>query len=98
MSAASRELRKPIARIPRDRVPEGAVRLASALKIDRRHDGLDIFSAKELWIGTDGRRASKVAQSVRIGNTKAADERLRFYIAGSRHLSGPRKLSTPEEV
>jgi DNA-3-methyladenine glycosylase len=76
----------------------GPGRLASALKIDRRHDGLDIFRAEELWIGTDGRKVPKVAQSVRIGITKAADERLRYFIAGSRHLSGSAKLNTPEEA
>jgi DNA-3-methyladenine glycosylase len=71
----------------------GPGRLTSALKVDRRHDGLDIFSAKELWIGTDGLARVKVGQSVRIGLTKGADMRLRFFIAGSRHLSGPRKLN-----
>jgi 3-methyladenine DNA glycosylase Mpg len=31
---------------------------------------------------------------VRIGISKAADERLRFFIAGNRHVSGPRRLNT----
>jgi DNA-3-methyladenine glycosylase len=75
----------------------GPGRLANALKVDRRHDGLDIFSAKELWIGTDGHSGGKVGQSVRIGITKAADQPLRYFIAGSRHLSGSRKLNNLEK-
>ena len=34
-----------------------------------------------------------VGESVRIGLTKGADERLRFFVTGSRHLSGPRRLN-----
>jgi DNA-3-methyladenine glycosylase len=76
----------------------GPGRLATALKVNRRHDGLDIFSARELWIGTDGLDGFKVGQSVRIGLTKGADKRLRYFIAGSRHLSGPRRLNDSEEA
>jgi DNA-3-methyladenine glycosylase len=75
----------------------GPGRLTSALRVDRRHDGLDIFSAKELWIGTDGLNRVKIGQSVRIGLTKGADMRLRYFIVGSRHLSGPRKLNFPAQ-
>jgi len=71
----------------------GPGRLTAALRVDRRHDGLDLFAAQQLWIGSDGHEVGFVGQSVRIGLTKAADERLRFFIPGSRHLSGPRKLN-----
>ena len=76
----------------------GPGRLAKALKINRRHDGRDIFSGKDLWIGTDRCAAFKVGRSVRIGLTKAADKRLRYFIVGSRHLSGPRRLNNPREA
>jgi DNA-3-methyladenine glycosylase len=75
----------------------GPGRLAAALRVDRRHDGLDLFSGKQLWIGSDGHEVAAIGQSVRIGITKAADERLRFFIPGSRFVSGSRRLNAFEE-
>jgi DNA-3-methyladenine glycosylase len=75
----------------------GPGRLAAALRIDKRHDGLNLFTDGQLWIGSDGHKIESIGQSVRIGLTKAADERLRFFIPGSRCLSGPRRLNVPEE-
>jgi DNA-3-methyladenine glycosylase len=72
----------------------GPGRLAAALRVDLRQDGLDLFAAEQLWIGTDNRVPGPVGRSVRIGISKAADERLRFFIAGNRHVSGPRRLNT----
>jgi DNA-3-methyladenine glycosylase len=72
----------------------GPGRLTAALKIDRRHDGLNLFTDKQLWIGSDGQKVSSIGESVRIGLTKAADLRLRFFVAGSRCLSGPRRLNS----
>jgi DNA-3-methyladenine glycosylase len=71
----------------------GPGRLTNALRVDRRHDGLNLFAAEQLWIGSDGLKVGRVGQSVRIGITKAADARLRYFVAGSRHLSGPRRLN-----
>jgi DNA-3-methyladenine glycosylase len=71
----------------------GPGRLTAALRVDRSHDGLNLFTNKQLWIGSDGHEIDSVGESVRIGLTKAADERLRFFVAGSRHLSGPRRLN-----
>jgi DNA-3-methyladenine glycosylase len=71
----------------------GPGRLTAALRVDRRHDGLDLFTHKQLWIGNDGHRIQSIGESVRIGLTKGADERLRYFVAGSRYLSGPRKLN-----
>jgi 3-methyladenine DNA glycosylase Mpg len=34
-----------------------------------------------------------IGDSVRVGLTKAAHERLRFFVMGSRFLSGSRKLN-----
>jgi DNA-3-methyladenine glycosylase len=75
----------------------GPGRLTAALQVDRRHDGLNLFTNKQLWIGDDGHRIQSFGESVRIGLTKAADERLRYFVAGSRYLSGPRKLNQPTE-
>ena len=56
----------------------GPGRLAAALRVDRRHDGLNLFTDKQLWIGSDGHEIESVGESVRIGLTKAADERSAF--------------------
>lgn len=71
----------------------GPGRLAAAMRVDRRFDGIDLFTPGPLWIGSDGRDAGTIGQSVRIGLNKGADARLRYFIAGSRHLSGPRRLN-----
>jgi DNA-3-methyladenine glycosylase len=71
----------------------GPGRLAAALRIDRRHDGLDLFRRGELWIGSDGSDVGRIGESVRIGLTKGADARLRYYLAGSGYLSGARRLN-----
>jgi len=71
----------------------GPGRLCVALAIDRRLDGIDLCQVGPLWLGSDGRRAGDVGLSKRIGITLAADSPLRFYVRGSRFVSGPRKLN-----
>ena len=71
----------------------GPGRLTAALRVDLRHDGLNLFTDKQLWIGDDGHKIESVGESVRIGLTKAAHEPLRFFVSGSRYLSGPRRLN-----
>lgn len=74
-------------------IARGPGRLAAALGIDRRHDGIDLFRRGELWIGSDGSEVGRIGESVRIGLTKGADSRLRYYLAGSGYLSGVRRLN-----
>jgi DNA-3-methyladenine glycosylase len=71
----------------------GPGRLTAALRVDRRHDGINLFTDRQLWIGQDGHSVTSIGKSVRIGLSKAADERLRYFVTGSRYLSGPRKLN-----
>ncbi len=71
----------------------GPGRLTAALQIDRRHDGIDLTRRGPLWIGSDGAAAGAIGQSVRIGLTKGADARLRYFVAGSGYLSGARRLN-----
>jgi DNA-3-methyladenine glycosylase len=71
----------------------GPGRLAAALGVNLGHDGLTLFTNKQLWIGSDGHKIRSIRKSVRIGLTKAADLRLRFFVAGSAYLSGPRRLN-----
>lgn len=73
----------------------GPGRLAAALEVDRRLDGIDLLAAGPLWIGSDGVAPSGIGASVRIGLTQGADLRLRFFDPASRHVSGPRRLMRP---
>ncbi len=71
----------------------GPGRLCAALEIDRRLDGTDLCQAGPLWLGSDDRAAVRTARSRRIGITRAADSLLRFYVRGSRFVSGPAALN-----
>lgn len=70
----------------------GPGRLAQALAIDRRLDGRDLIVDSELWLA-HGSGPGTIGTSTRIGLTKAAHRRLRFYERGSPFVSGPRALS-----
>jgi DNA-3-methyladenine glycosylase len=71
----------------------GPGRLTSALQVDLRHDGIDLFANGPLWIGSDGSTVDAIGESTRIGLTKGADARLRYFVAGSAYLSGSRRLN-----
>jgi DNA-3-methyladenine glycosylase len=71
----------------------GPGRLTSALRVDLRHDGIDLFANGPLWIGSDGATVDAIGESTRIGLTKGADARLRYFVAGSAYLSGSRRLN-----
>jgi DNA-3-methyladenine glycosylase len=79
----------------------GPGRLAAAFQIDRAHDGLDLCGKSNLWLGSlvpqRSSRASSshqvvIAETVRIGITRAADHQLRFYEPGNPFVSGPKRL------
>lgn len=71
----------------------GPGRLAAALEIDRRLDGIDLCRVGPLWLGSDERAAGKIGRSKRIGITRAADSLLRFYVRDNPFVSGPRALN-----
>ncbi len=71
----------------------GPGRLTQALGIDRALDGADLCAPGPLWLGEDGHEAGEIGISARIGITKDADRPLRFYLRGSRFVSGPRGLN-----
>ena len=73
-------------------VARGPGRLASAMQITGRHDGLDLCANGPLWLGTALRPVGAIGESVRIGLTREADRVLRFYERGSPFVSGPRRL------
>lgn len=70
----------------------GPGRLAEAFGITRTQDnGCDLTSpGSGLWIGEDGFRPGRIAITPRIGITKAADDRLRYLIAGNPFVSSRR--------
>lgn len=72
---------------------KGPGRLATALGIDRRFDGLDLCGRPHsLWLGVLRRPVGKVhvGTSTRIGITKEAHRLLRFYERGNPCVSGPK--------
>jgi DNA-3-methyladenine glycosylase len=71
----------------------GPGRLAEALEIDRRLDGIDLCHAGPLWLGSDGLDPGEIGQSKRIGITRAVESPLRFYVRGNRFVSGPQALN-----
>ena len=71
----------------------GPGRLAAALDIDRRLDGVDLCEEGPLWIAHDSRAALEIGTSTRIGLTREADRPLRFYVRGSPFVSGPKALN-----
>jgi DNA-3-methyladenine glycosylase len=71
----------------------GPGRLAEAMGIDKRFDGIDLCDRKSaLWLGSSVRPRAPISVSVRIGISRAVDRRLRFYERGSPFVSGPLRL------
>lgn len=68
----------------------GPGRLAAALQIDRRLDGVDLCADGPLWLGTAVRKTPRIGIAVRIGIRHDADRPLRFFDADSPFVSGPR--------
>jgi DNA-3-methyladenine glycosylase len=71
----------------------GPGRLSAALKIDKRFDGVDLCSGiSPVWLGAAKQRPGVIGISTRIGITRAAHRRLRFYERGNPFVSGPLRL------
>ena len=72
---------------------KGPGRLAEALQIDKRLDGIDLCTAKSLWLGDALAPPAPIASSKRIGITKEIHRPLRFfeqrnpYVSGAKHLN-----------
>ena len=71
-----------------------ALRLAQAMQIDKRYDGIDLCAAGPLWLGSAARRVGAIGSSTRIGLTREVNRKRRFFECGSPYVSGPRALST----
>jgi DNA-3-methyladenine glycosylase len=73
----------------------GPGRLAKALQIDRRHDGVDLCGHGTLWLGDIDHSVGLIGDTVRIGITHAAEKPLRFFERGNPFVSGPKRLLQP---
>jgi DNA-3-methyladenine glycosylase len=74
----------------------GPGRLAVALSVTRAEDGLDLCAPGPLWLAAppaDAAPPARLGRSVRIGVTKEAERKLRFFVRGSPFVSGPSRLN-----
>ena len=71
----------------------GPGRLAQAMHIDKRYDGVDLCAGEALWLGSEARRMGPIRSSTRIGLTREVDRKRRFFESGNPYVSGPRSLS-----
>jgi DNA-3-methyladenine glycosylase len=70
----------------------GPGRLAQALDIDKRYDGVDLCERGKLWLGAAVRRTGPVGATMRIGITRDVHRLYRFYERGNSFVSGPKSL------
>src|SRR5208282_2001548 len=87
----------PLMQLRRGQAPlidlaRGPGRLGQAIGIALLHDGLDLCTSRQLWLGDSVRPAGEIGRSVRIGISRNTHRLLRFYERGSPYVSGP-KLS-----
>jgi DNA-3-methyladenine glycosylase len=71
----------------------GPGRLAAALRVDLGCDGVDLCQRGDLWLARGEGDVGEIGVSVRIGISRDAERLLRFYVRGSRFVSGPRGLN-----
>jgi DNA-3-methyladenine glycosylase len=71
----------------------GPGRLASAMRVDKQFDGVDLCATGTLWLGAAVRPTGTILSSTRIGLTREAHRKRRFYERGSPYVSGPKRLS-----
>lgn len=74
-------------------IARGPGRLAQAMQIDKRYDGVDLCAGEAVWLGTAARRRGPIGSSTRIGLTREVDRKRRFFESGNPNVSGPRSLS-----
>jgi DNA-3-methyladenine glycosylase len=76
-------------------IARGPGRLSEALHIDKRFDGLDLCDrTSPVWLGAAVGPRYSLGVSTRIGLSREAHRKLRFYERGNPYVSGPRRLRT----
>lgn len=71
----------------------GPGRLAAALDVDLRLDGVDLCRMGPLRLARDDHAPSAMGVSRRIGLSCETDWLLRFYVRGNPFVSGPKRLN-----
>jgi DNA-3-methyladenine glycosylase len=70
----------------------GPGRLAQAMDINKRYDGVNLCASGKLWLGTEVRPTGPIGATIRIGITRDVHRLCRFYERGSPFVSGPKRL------
>jgi DNA-3-methyladenine glycosylase len=70
----------------------GPGRLAQAMDIDKRFDGVNLCDGGKLWLGAAVRPVGPIGETIRIGITRDVHRLCRFYERGSPFVSGSRRL------
>ena len=69
----------------------GPGRLAQAMDINKRYDGVDLCNGGRLWLGDAVRATGPIGETIRIGITRDVHRLYRFYERGSPYVSGPKR-------
>jgi DNA-3-methyladenine glycosylase len=70
----------------------GPGRLAKAMDVDKRYDGVDLCAEGPLWLGAPLKRAGAISVSVRIGINREVHQLYRFCERGNPFVSGLKRL------
>lgn len=70
----------------------GPGRLAQAMDINKRCDGVNLCASGKLWLGDAVRPTGPIGVTIRIGITRDVHQLFRFYERGSPFVSGPKSL------
>jgi DNA-3-methyladenine glycosylase len=70
----------------------GPGRLAQAMDINKRYDGVNLCAPGKLWLGAEVRPTGPIGATIRIGITRDVHRLCRFYERGSPFVSGPKRL------
>lgn len=70
----------------------GPGRLAQAMDINKRYDGLNLCAGGKLWLGDAVRPGRPIGISIRIGITRDVHRPCRFYERGNPFVSGLKRL------
>ncbi len=70
----------------------GPGRLAQAMKIDKKLDGIDLCSTGAIWLARGVRPADPIGESVRIGINREVERLYRFYERGNPFVSGAKRM------